>query len=107
MTYDNIWRTVFKNGARKFLRCAIGACNIQARIIPADVIWFPYVWKKSLGLLKLIPVNKCEDFWYGIVSYVKWFYFSENGYKAVVYYVSKAMRGWKWRSYFTICQQKD
>ena len=33
------WRTVFKNGARKFLRCAIGACNIQARIIP---VWLFY-----------------------------------------------------------------
>ena len=29
------WRTVYKNGARKFLRCAIGAGKIQARIIPA------------------------------------------------------------------------
>ena len=30
------WRTVFKNGARKFLRCAIGARKIQARIIPVS-----------------------------------------------------------------------
>ena len=32
------WRTVFKNGARKFLRCAIGARKIQTRIIPARTI---------------------------------------------------------------------
>ena len=28
------WRTVYKNGTRKFLRCAIGARRIQVRIIP-------------------------------------------------------------------------
>ena len=29
------WRTGFKNSPRKFLRCAIGARKIQAKIIPA------------------------------------------------------------------------
>ena len=29
------WRTVFENGARKFLRCAIGARKLEVRIIPA------------------------------------------------------------------------
>ena len=31
------WRTVYKNGAHKFLRCAIGASKILARIIPEYV----------------------------------------------------------------------
>ena len=37
------WRTVFKNGARKFLRCAIGARKIQARIIPEYGVNHPAV----------------------------------------------------------------
>ena len=37
------WRTVFKNGAPKFLPCAIGAAKIQARIVPVLCFKYPQI----------------------------------------------------------------
>ena len=49
------WRTVFENGARKFLRCAIGARKLEVRIIPGS-------WSiKTPPRKRITPAKLYED----------------------------------------------
>ena len=53
------WRTVFKNGARKFSRCAIGARKIPARFIP-EYMYVPTHWvflQCAVACLQISPIN--------------------------------------------------